>query len=99
MPRPIDADALLERLTKKKPKAGKARYTDGYNDALLVFRSMIHGAPTVEAAPVKCGTWVKQVKVARAGGPSLYYYQCSLCGVYIAKQANYCPNCGAKMEG
>lgn len=52
MPRPIDADALLERLTKKKPKAGKARYTDGYNDALLVFRSMIHGAPTVEVAPI-----------------------------------------------
>ena len=45
------------------------------------------------------GEWIKQVKVARAGVPLLHYYQCSLCGVYIAKQANYCPNCGAKMKG
>lgn len=52
MSRLIDADALMERLAKKKPEAGKARYTDGYNDALLTFRSMVHGAPTVEAVPV-----------------------------------------------
>ena len=50
MPRLIDADALMERLTKKRAETGKARYTEGYNDALLVFRSMVHGAPSVEIA-------------------------------------------------
>lgn len=46
------------------------------------------------------GEWIKQVKVARQSSlKPLYYYQCNLCGVYLAKQANYCPNCGAKMKG
>lgn len=45
------------------------------------------------------GEWIKQVKVRKEGKPLLYYYQCSLCGVYLAEQANFCPNCGAKMKG
>lgn len=52
MSRLIEADALMERLAKKKAETGKARYIEGYNDALQVFRSMIHGAPTVDAVPV-----------------------------------------------
>lgn len=38
---------------------------------------------------VKCNTSTK----------TLIYYQCSLCGVYLASEANFCPNCGAKMKG
>lgn len=45
------------------------------------------------------GKWVKQVKIRKQGAPILHYYQCSLCGVYLVEQANYCPNCGAKMKG
>lgn len=46
------------------------------------------------------GEWIKQVKVARKSNNNpLYYYQCSLCGVYLVKQANFCPHCGAKMKG
>lgn len=46
------------------------------------------------------GEWVEQVKVARQSNlPPLYYYKCSLCGVYLLKRANFCPNCGAKMKG
>ena len=42
----------LAKISSEISQAGKARYTEGYNDALLVFRSMVHGAPTVEAAPI-----------------------------------------------
>lgn len=45
------------------------------------------------------GEWIKQVKVRTRGVPVLYYYQCSLCGVYLAQEANFCPHCGAKMKG
>ncbi len=46
------------------------------------------------------GEWIEQIKVARQSNkPPLLYYQCSLCGVYLAKRANFCPNCGAKMKG
>ena len=46
------------------------------------------------------GEWIEQIKVARQSNkPPLIYYQCSLCDVYLAKRANFCPNCGAKMKG
>lgn len=44
----IDADALMDQLTKKKPEAANKRYTEGFNDAILRMRSMVHSAPTVE---------------------------------------------------
>lgn len=48
----IDANALMERLERKKCEPAKVRYTEGFNDAIMRFRSMVHGAPTVDAVPV-----------------------------------------------
>lgn len=48
----IDANALMQRLVRKKCEPAKVRYTDGFNDALMRFRSMLHDAPTVDAVPV-----------------------------------------------
>ena len=45
------------------------------------------------------GEWLEQVRVSKEGKPLLHHYKCNLCGVYLATQANYCPNCGAKMKG
>lgn len=52
--------------------------------------------PTIEAEPVKHGRWVK---------PYINFYGhpchcCSECGFKASYQdKNYCPNCGAKMDG
>lgn len=53
----INADALMEQLEKKRSGPGNQRYTEGFNDALMRFRSMIHSAPTIDAEPVRHGTW------------------------------------------
>lgn len=45
------------------------------------------------------GEWLEQVRVSKEGKPLLRHYKCNLCGVYLATQANYCPNCGARMKG
>ena len=45
------------------------------------------------------GEWIEQVRVSKEGKPLLRHYKCNLCGVYLATQANFCPNCGAKMKG
>ena len=45
------------------------------------------------------GEWKEHVRVSKEGKPLLRHYQCNLCGVYLATQANFCPNCGAKMKG
>lgn len=97
--RRIDADALMGRLEKKRSETGNQRYTEGFNDALMRFRSMIHSAPTIDAEPVRHGTWVYD---------SFTEYRCSNCNspapqygykkTYFAK-TNYCPNCGKPMDG
>lgn len=61
---------------------------------------VLNKLPVADVASVVHGEWIEQVKIARKSNINpLYYYQCSLCGVYLAKRANYCPNCGAKMDG
>ena len=82
----IDADAL---------------YNEIEYDALFRVQTakdiveLIFSAPTVEAEPVRHGKWENY--------PSHNYRRCSLCKVEWEKpifniRANYCPNCGSKME-
>ncbi len=57
----IDANLVMAALLKKKSSVADERYTDGYNDALMRFRSMLHGAPSVEAVSVvRCGECVRR---------------------------------------
>ena len=44
----VNADKLQACLQRKVPKAGSVRWTRGYNDALLRFKSMVSQAPAVE---------------------------------------------------
>lgn len=48
----ISRNALMERLSKKSSGIANARYTEGWNDCILMVRSMVHGATEVDAAPV-----------------------------------------------
>ena len=105
MSRYIDADALMERLERKKCEPAKVRYTEGYNDALMRFRSMVHGAPTVDAVPVRHGEWKPHpIKGCEE------WDVCSACGIGTHRRLvsdlgeeeysySYCPWCGAKMDG
>ena len=65
----------------------------------------IEALPAADVAQVVRGRWEKEpssfwrwtpsgaVAVARAT------YRCGLCGRGTAVKSNYCPNCGAKMDG
>lgn len=67
--------------------------------------SEIRKLPAADVAPVVHGLWEKEpssfwrwtpsgaVAVARTT------YRCGLCGRGTAVKSNYCPNCGAKMDG
>lgn len=83
----IDADELLETL-----RENNAPYREDINRAIIY-------APTID--PVRHGKWVSDRSL---GG------HCSNCGIecgsvewgddYLIKPTwNYCPNCGAKMDG
>lgn len=63
-----------------------AAYCAGWNGLL----GLIENAPTVDAVPVVHGHRVDD------GG---FYARCSQCDGVLPLCANFCPNCGAKMDG
>ena len=50
-----------------------------------------------EYAPVVHGRWIEKEYVDEPYG-GYYLFHCSECGFPNARERNYCPNCGAKMD-
>ena len=66
---------------------------------MAVSKDKIDAMPTVQQER-KIGKWILYDKRF----PWRFYYKCSECGNYlnfsgVRGEANYCPNCGAKMKG
>lgn len=47
----------------------------------------------LEAVPVRHGEWI------RSGGNKYPIYTCSECKYPSSEKTNFCPNCGARMDG
>lgn len=76
-----------------------------YGFGMKNIKELINAIPAADVAPVVRGRWEKE--------PSSYWrwtssgavavtrttYRCGLCGRGTAVKSNYCPNCGAKMDG
>lgn len=57
----------------------------------------LRNAPSDDVAPVVHGRWIEQEKYTFG-----VMYDCSICGDRILDNGhswNYCPNCGARMDG
>ena len=92
----LSKETLQEKLNRKKAVPANKRYTEGWNDAVLMVKSMIHSEKAADVAPVRHGRWItKQEKDTFAG--YLYSYECSECGRVEQCKEPYC-NCGAKMD-
>ena len=55
-----------------------------------------------DAVEVVHGRWVEHPHISCDGGYNGADFECSRCGfndVYDIEDYNYCPNCGAKMDG
>ena len=95
----LSKETLQEKLNRKKAGPANKRYTEGWNDAILMVKSMIHGEKAADVVPVRHGRWEKQSGL----------YSCSECGTTCPYDVqadvieywacNYCPHCGAKMDG
>ena len=86
----IDADALLEFALFRYGKT--------------LVPSDIKNFPTVDAVEVVHGWWITEKcdhVPWRIKNPEKWViYKCSVCGYSNGrKHSNYCPNCGAKMDG
>lgn len=119
----IEREALMNQLMKKKADVANKRYTEGFNDALLRIRSMVHSAKAADVVPMeyhercleieiqkrlaiepKHGRWVP-IKRKNIWGDETDVLECSACkksdvdGKGITKRSDYCPDCGARMDG
>ena len=64
-------------------------YTSGFDEAV----TRVENFPAADVAPVRHGRWIASHDE---------FCACSICKypVYVGwNQTNYCPNCGAKMDG
>lgn len=95
----IDADAIRERLSKKLNSETVTGYGKGFvHGALSVLNS-----EGIDAKPVIHAKWIKYENHIY----DEYYYSCSACdndwvcieGSPEDNNMNYCPYCGAKMDG
>lgn len=61
----------------------------------LNYESILKRIPSEDVQPVKHGKWIKPTRV-----PDSMLDECSICGFDCgAYTFNYCPNCGARMDG
>lgn len=92
----IDANALPNYKCQVTATVGDQK---GPAEMRFVFWQDIEKAPTIDAAPVVHGRW--EYSIGSYSTP-----KCSCCGWCIPYSEdsrldarNYCPNCGAKMDG
>lgn len=67
-------------------------YADAYNDLAEDFYSI----PTADVAPVAHGRWVTHY---RSRTPVAEGYVSTCCDMWNNRKSDYCPSCGAKMDG
>ena len=97
----IEREAISEEIRKyyyKNPP--NFSYGEGFDRGLDRAQRAILDAPAADVVPVVHGRWVDAYPDIESN-PMFMYGICSECGFEqgISKYLNYCPNCGAKMDG
>ena len=97
----IEREAISEEIRKyyyKNPP--NFSYGEGFDRGLDRAQRAILDAPAADVAPVRHGRWIDAYPDIEPN-PMFMYGICSECGFEqgISKYLNYCPNCGAKMDG
>ena len=91
----IDSDAVREKLHEAGGcGAERNSWADGWDKAIDEAIRIIEDAPTVDAVPVVHGRWIDAHGIRNS--------KCENCGVEfcrVMEDCNYCPTCGAKMDG
>lgn len=95
----IDANDLKKKLDGLEASGGHKYYRKGMNDTLhFHMPNIIDECPTVDAAPVVHGRWLKPSEQGLPKKFDNFGAVCSVCGFYSESPNNYCPNCGCKMD-
>lgn len=97
-----EALAIIEE--KQKELCPVGRYGRSYvygsdrekYDAWEEIVDALENIPAADVAPVVYGRWVTHY---RSGTPVAEGYVSTCCDMWNNRKSDYCPNCGAKMDG
>ena len=89
----IEKQTMQAKLNRKKAGPANKRYTEGWNDAILMVKSMIHSEKAADVAPVMHGRWLC------VDTDTEQFFLCNRCKKKEYWESNYCPNCGCRMDG
>lgn len=94
----IDADALKRKAQKVGTEAWLMKMTASIETTLNQFIDWIDDAPTIEAVSVVHGEWINHFDDLFPEDSTI---ECSICHEHqpMGIDENFCPNCGAKMDG
>jgi hypothetical protein len=90
----ISREEVVEEIKSRISTAENA-WESGYNTAMAEIREWIKRIPSADVQPVKHGRWINE------GFLNIYCSNCSKTpdGWPTPMQTDYCPNCGARMDG
>lgn len=99
---------MAEYMDREKTKRELSEWCISLNSPHLLSRDdtmfLLDKIPAADVAPVVHGSWVKNNDSFQTDDYYCCYfdYSCSECGEIVNdryKLPNYCPNCGARMDG
>lgn len=97
----IKREAALSLVRPDAPEGEKAAVTIA--TAKKLVRDIVHRTPAADVAPVVHGRMVETDRPIRDGKSKVYGWECTACKSFtrspFVDNWNYCPNCGARMDG
>ena len=88
--RPIDGNALLEKMQYRLPVEDDISET--VSNCARISRNLVEQAETLDVVPVVHGRWMRRGNETKCSRCKFIYYS-------NHDDFNYCPNCGARMDG
>ena len=99
----IDSEAFFKVINTLPYKDTSYPDASAYNGAISDVADMLTHFPAADVAEVRHGKWEwnESIKTEDMDGWFIdeQGYVCSECGFIGVDNFNYCPNCGAKMDG
>ena len=95
----LNREAIM-KFPIRKDHCDKEHANEHFINGIESVLEYVENLPAADVAPVRHGRWIDAYPDIEPN-PMFMYGICSECGFEqgISQYLNYCPNCGAKMEG